>query len=224
LGAAFAGATLLERAALTETRARAQSKAPLPKLFEIEKVAQNVYAAIANGRALINCNAAIFERERDLLIVDAHSQPSAVLCLGGADPARGHRKASALCSSGAPALRSYARTAGVSEDCPQRIVGSHVGAGTGPEVRPIAVEHHFHFAFRARKAGIRARGDAAHAVSAVRQIALVQIELVSGMRLASENLIKLDRAALASLQLLGGGTRRRVASRAAERSAVPQPQ
>jgi glyoxylase-like metal-dependent hydrolase (beta-lactamase superfamily II) len=81
LGAAFTGATLLERAALLATQARAQSKGPLPKLFEIEKVAEGVYAALANGRALINCNAAIFERERDLLIVDAHSQPSAVYAL-----------------------------------------------------------------------------------------------------------------------------------------------
>lgn len=81
MGAAFTGATLLERAALVATRARAQSKAPLPKLFEIEKVADGVYGAVANGRALINCNAAIFERERDLLIVDAHSQPSAVYAL-----------------------------------------------------------------------------------------------------------------------------------------------
>jgi glyoxylase-like metal-dependent hydrolase (beta-lactamase superfamily II) len=81
LGATFTGATLLERAALVATRARAQSKGPLPKLFEIEKVAEGVYAAVANGRALINCNAAIFEREHDLLIVDAHSQPSAVFAL-----------------------------------------------------------------------------------------------------------------------------------------------
>lgn len=83
LGLAFTGATLLERAALVATRARAQSKAPLPKLFEIEKITEDVYAAVANGRALINCNAAIFERERDLLIVDAHSQPSAVDSLVG---------------------------------------------------------------------------------------------------------------------------------------------
>ena len=81
LGGIFVGATLLERAALVATRARAQSKAPLPNLFEIEKVADRVYAAVANGRALINCNAAIFERESDLLIVDAHSQPSAVYAL-----------------------------------------------------------------------------------------------------------------------------------------------
>src|SRR5215475_11542148 len=51
LGATFTGATLLERAALLATRARAQSKGPLPKLFEIEKVAEGVYAAVANGRA-----------------------------------------------------------------------------------------------------------------------------------------------------------------------------
>lgn len=81
LGALFTGAKLLERSALVATRARAQSKAPLPKLFEIEKVGEGVYAAVANGRALINCNAAIFERDRDLLIVDAHSQPSAVYAL-----------------------------------------------------------------------------------------------------------------------------------------------
>jgi cyclase len=36
---------------------------------------------VANGRALINCNAAIFENANDLLIVDAHSAPSAVYAL-----------------------------------------------------------------------------------------------------------------------------------------------
>jgi glyoxylase-like metal-dependent hydrolase (beta-lactamase superfamily II) len=35
----------------------------------------------ARGRALINCNAAIFENDKDLLIVDAHSAPSAVSAL-----------------------------------------------------------------------------------------------------------------------------------------------
>ncbi|HXS93974.1 MAG TPA: MBL fold metallo-hydrolase [Candidatus Limnocylindrales bacterium] len=81
LGAAWWGATILERAALVATRARAQSKAPLPILFDVEKVADGVYAAVANGRALINCNAAIFENANDLLIVDAHSAPSAVYSL-----------------------------------------------------------------------------------------------------------------------------------------------
>ena len=81
LGGAWAGASLLERAAFVAARARAQSKEPLPTLFEIGKVAEGVYAAVARGRALINSNAAIFENEKDLLIVDAHSAPSAVFAL-----------------------------------------------------------------------------------------------------------------------------------------------
>jgi cyclase len=81
LGGAWTGASLLERAAWIAVRARAQSKEPLPVLFDIEKVAGGVYAAVARGRALINSNAAIFENEKDLLIVDAHSAPSAVFAL-----------------------------------------------------------------------------------------------------------------------------------------------
>ena len=78
LGATWSGASLLERAALVATQAPAQSKTALPTLFEIEKVADGIYAAVANARALINCNAAIFENANDMLIVDAHSAPSAV--------------------------------------------------------------------------------------------------------------------------------------------------
>src|SRR5436309_9630651 len=81
LGAAWASASVLERAAFVAARARAQSKEPLPTLFDIEKQADGIYAAVARGRALINCNAAIFENEKDLLIVDAHSAPSAVFAL-----------------------------------------------------------------------------------------------------------------------------------------------
>jgi len=81
MGAAWSGASLMERAAIVAAQARAQSKTPLPTLFEIEKVADGIYAAVANGRALINCNAAIFENANDLLIVDAHSAPSAVYAL-----------------------------------------------------------------------------------------------------------------------------------------------
>jgi cyclase len=66
---------------MVAARARAQSKEPLPVLFDIEKVAEGIYAAVARGRALINSNAAIFENEKDLLIVDAHSAPSAVFAL-----------------------------------------------------------------------------------------------------------------------------------------------
>ena len=81
LGAAWLGASMLERATLRAAQARAQSKARLPTLFDIEKVADGIYAAIARGRAIINCNAVIFENEKDLLIVDAHAAPSAVYAL-----------------------------------------------------------------------------------------------------------------------------------------------
>src|SRR5204863_782782 len=75
------GASFLERASLLAADARAQSNQPLPVLFDIEKVADGVYGAIARGRALINSNSVIFENTRDLLIVDAQSAPSAVHAL-----------------------------------------------------------------------------------------------------------------------------------------------
>ncbi len=81
LGAAWTGAALLEQAVFRATAARAQATGGLPKLFQIEKVADGIYAAIARPQALINCNAAIFEQEKDLLIVDTHSKPSAVVAL-----------------------------------------------------------------------------------------------------------------------------------------------
>jgi len=81
LGAAWFGASLLERATLRAAQARAQSKARLPTLFDIEKVADGVYAAIARGRAILNCNAVVIENSKDLLIVDAHAAPSAVFSL-----------------------------------------------------------------------------------------------------------------------------------------------
>jgi cyclase len=80
-GAAWLGAGVLERASLLAAQARAQSKKPLPVLFDIEKIADGVYGAIAHGRAIINCNAVIFENAKDLLIVDAHAAPSAVYAL-----------------------------------------------------------------------------------------------------------------------------------------------
>jgi len=81
LGAAWYGFSTLERAALVAARARAQSKTNPPPLFDIEKVADGVYGAIARGWAIINSNAAIFENADHLLIVDAHAAPSAVYSL-----------------------------------------------------------------------------------------------------------------------------------------------
>ena len=81
LGASWTGAALLEQSVFRATHARAQATSNLPSLFTIQKVADNVYAAVAKPAAVLNCNAAIFENAEDLLIVDTHSKPSAVVAL-----------------------------------------------------------------------------------------------------------------------------------------------
>jgi glyoxylase-like metal-dependent hydrolase (beta-lactamase superfamily II) len=78
----WTGAALLDQAMLRATAARAQSTTTaLAPLFDLQKVAPGVYAAIAKPLPLLNCNAAIFENEKDLLIVDSHARPSAVVSL-----------------------------------------------------------------------------------------------------------------------------------------------
>ena len=62
-------------------RARNPARTFLPRLFDIEKIADGVYAAVARPTMPLNCNAAIFEQSADILIVDAHSKPSAVAAL-----------------------------------------------------------------------------------------------------------------------------------------------
>lgn len=53
------------------------------QLFDIEKAAEGVYFAKARPQALTNCNAAIFVNATDVLVVDAHSKPSAAASLIG---------------------------------------------------------------------------------------------------------------------------------------------
>lgn len=72
---------MLEQAVFRATQARAQARPNMPSLFDIQKVADGVYAAIAKPAAVLNCNAAIFENANDLLVVDTHSKPSAVVAL-----------------------------------------------------------------------------------------------------------------------------------------------
>ena len=45
--------------------------------FEITKVANGVYAAVAAPAYKVNCNTAIIENDDDVMIVDTHSKPSA---------------------------------------------------------------------------------------------------------------------------------------------------
>jgi cyclase len=78
---ALAGATIIEQAFLRATWARAQAPGASTSLFKIEKVADGVYAALARPQVLTNCNAAIFVNSQDVLVVDAHSKPSAAAAL-----------------------------------------------------------------------------------------------------------------------------------------------
>jgi len=77
----LAGASVFEEAFLRAGWARAQAQTASTNLFTIEKVAEGVFAALAKPQALTNSNAAIFILDRDVLVVDAHSKPSAAAAL-----------------------------------------------------------------------------------------------------------------------------------------------
>ena len=80
-GAILAGATIFEEGFLRAGWARAQAQTASGDLFTIEKVAEGIYAALARPQVLTNSNAAIFVLARDVLVVDAHSKPSAAASL-----------------------------------------------------------------------------------------------------------------------------------------------
>ena len=82
MGGALAGASILELAYHRAAWARAALDSG-SKLFDIEKAADGVYFAQARPQAMINCNAAIFVRAKDVVVVDAHSKPSAATSLIG---------------------------------------------------------------------------------------------------------------------------------------------
>jgi glyoxylase-like metal-dependent hydrolase (beta-lactamase superfamily II) len=52
-------------------------------LFELQKVADGVYAALAAPRTPINCNAAVIVYDDGVLVVDTHSRPSSARALIG---------------------------------------------------------------------------------------------------------------------------------------------
>ena len=80
-GGALAGASIMELAWHRAAWARAMAPAASTQLFDIEKVADGVYCALARAQAEINSNAAIFVNSADVLVVDAHSKPSAAAAL-----------------------------------------------------------------------------------------------------------------------------------------------
>ena len=82
MGGALAGASILELAYHRAAWARAAPDSGA-KLFDIEKAAEGIYFAQARPQALINCNASIFVGAKEVVVVDAHSKPSAATSLIG---------------------------------------------------------------------------------------------------------------------------------------------
>lgn len=81
LGGILLGASVFEEAFLRATWVRAQSARAGKDLFAIEKVADGVFAALAKPQVMINCNAAIFVNSDHVVVLDAHSKPSAAASL-----------------------------------------------------------------------------------------------------------------------------------------------
>ena len=51
------------------------------RLFDLKKVADGIYGAIARPTAMLNCNAAVVVNRDHVLVVDTHSKPSAAKAL-----------------------------------------------------------------------------------------------------------------------------------------------
>jgi len=81
MGGALAGASVTELAYHRAAWARAAAEGADAKLFDLQQATDGVFFAQARVQALINCNAAIFVRSKDVVVVDAHSKPSAAAAL-----------------------------------------------------------------------------------------------------------------------------------------------
>ena len=78
---ALAGASILELAHYRAAWARSLASTAGAQLFDIKKVADGVFLAQARAQFQINSNSAIFVNSADVLVVDAHSKPSAAASL-----------------------------------------------------------------------------------------------------------------------------------------------
>lgn len=81
MGTTLAGASMMELAWHRAAWARAAAPADGEKLFDLQKAADGVFFALARPQTVINCNAAVFVRSKDVVVVDAHSKPSAAAAL-----------------------------------------------------------------------------------------------------------------------------------------------
>ena len=80
-GTALAGASVMELAWHRAAWASAAAPQSAGNLFDLQKVAEGVFFAHAHPQAQVNCNAVVFERSHDVVVVDAHSKPSAAASL-----------------------------------------------------------------------------------------------------------------------------------------------
>jgi cyclase len=81
MGGALSGASILELAYHRAAWARAAAPSNDAKLFNLQKAGEGVFFAQARPQAAVNCNAAVFVRSKDVVVVDAHSKPSAAAAL-----------------------------------------------------------------------------------------------------------------------------------------------
>jgi cyclase len=75
------GLSILALASKRAAWAQAAAQTAPDDLFEIQAVAEGVYFAFARPQVIGNCNATIFVNSGDVLVVDAHSKPSAAAAL-----------------------------------------------------------------------------------------------------------------------------------------------
>jgi cyclase len=81
MGGALTGASILELAYHRAAWARAAAPGNDSNLFDLQKAGEGVFFAQARPQAAVNCNAAVFVRSKDVVVVDAHSKPSAAAAL-----------------------------------------------------------------------------------------------------------------------------------------------
>ena len=81
MGGALTGASVFELAYHRAAWANAAAPTAPGNLFDLEKAAEGIFFAHAHPQAQVNCNAAIFVRSKDVVVVDAHSKPSAAASL-----------------------------------------------------------------------------------------------------------------------------------------------
>jgi cyclase len=77
----LAGASMVELAWHRAAWARAAAPGSDARLFDLHKAAEGVFLAQARPQASPNCNAVIFVRSKDVVVVDAHAKPSAATAL-----------------------------------------------------------------------------------------------------------------------------------------------